>query len=166
MKPSALSVLLVASLAILPQPAQGQRIASLTHFAAPEPPTRRYSPTYWVEGAVIGAGVLATTGVWIRGVLCDIEASDCGGAAITSALVAGGLGAIAGALVGGSIRAAHQRPMRGHVAKAVLLGATAGALWGFGVFPRFCLNGCSSGEVALGVSSAAVGALAGLVVGL
>jgi hypothetical protein len=55
----------------------------------------------------------------------------------------------------------YPRPQRGHGAKAALLGAAAGAFSGFGVFSHFCLNGCQSGEVGLGISTTAVDALVG-----
>ena len=165
MRPLTLLVCWVAvGLAILPEVSQGQRIESLTHLAAPDPSTRRYPATYYFEGAVIGAGVLATTGAWFGNGLC--ESSNCAGAAAGAALVVGLLGGVAGTLVGGMFPAPHPRPQRGHAARAALLGATAGALWGFGVFPHFCINGCNPSEVRFGLSSAAVGALAGLLVGL
>jgi len=164
MKASALSVFLAVGLAIPPQTSQGQRIESLTQFA-PELSTRRYPETYYFEGAAIGAGVLATTGVWLGIVLCDPD-SNCHGANITPVLIGGVLGGVAGALVGGAFPAPHPRPLRGHAARAALLGTLAGAMWGFGLFTHFCLNGCNPGEVRFGLSTAAVGALAGLIVGL
>jgi hypothetical protein len=164
MKPSTLSVFLAVSLVILPQASQGQRIASLSHFAAPEPAARHYPATYYVEGAVVGAGLLATTGAWIGAGLCD--SSDCGGAAVTGAVLAGLVGGAAGALVGGMFHAPHPRPLHGHAVKAALVGTIAGALWGFGVFNHFCIDGCHPSEVRFGLSTAAVGALAGLLVGL
>jgi hypothetical protein len=84
---------------------------------------------------------------------------------VAGVLVGALLGGGVGALVGGSVPAPHPRPLRGHAARAALLGAIAGALWGFGVFPHFCINGCTTEEVAFGLSNAAVGALAGFIVG-
>jgi hypothetical protein len=143
-------------LVILPQPSQGQRIA--------EPPTRRYPPTYFVEGAVIGAGVLATTGAWFANGLC--ESHNCTGATVRTAVLVGLLGGAAGALAGGLFAAPHSRPLHGHAIKAALIGTIAGAMWGFGVFNHLCVDGCNPSEVRFGLSSAAVGTLAGLVVGL
>lgn len=135
----------------------------LWHF--PAPAVRKYPATYYVEGAVIGAGVLATTGAWFIG-SCDFDSGCAGpGPIVAVTLAVALLGGTAGALVGGMFPAPHPRPLRGHAARAALLGATAGALWGFGVFPHFCLNGCNASEVRFGVSSAAVGALAGFIVG-
>lgn len=165
MKPSTPFLLLAVGLVILPQPSQGQRIASLSHFADSEAPARRYPATYWVEGAVIGTSVLAATGVWLGIVLCDPD-SNCHGANFTPVLVAGALGGMAGALVGGMVNAPHPRPLHGHAVKAALIGTIAGAMWGFGLFTHFCMNRCNPTEVGFGLSTAAVGALAGLVVGL
>jgi hypothetical protein len=164
MKPSARSLSLVVTLVILPQASQGQRIASLTHFPPPDSTVRHYPATYWVEGAVIGTGLLAPTGAVLWGGLC--ESSDCTSAAITGALITGAIGAAAGALVGGMFSAPHPRPLRGHAVQAALVGTLAGAMWGFGVFTHFCADGCNPREVRFGISIAAVGALAGLVVGL
>jgi hypothetical protein len=154
---------LAAGLVIVPQASQGQRIASLTHFPSPDAPARRYPATYYVEGAAIGAGVLATTGAWLFGGLC--ESSDCHGAAIYGALLTGAVGAAAGALVGGMVNAPHPRPLRGHAAKAAFVGTLAGAMWGFGLFTHFCADGCNLSQVRFGISTAAAGALAGLLVG-
>ena len=55
--------------------------------------------------------------------------------------------------------------LRGQAVKTALIGGGAGALWGFGVFSQFCLNGCHSEDVVMGISTMAVGALAGLIVG-
>jgi hypothetical protein len=123
-----------------------------------------YPPTYYVEGAVVGAGVLATTGAWLGAGLCD--SADCTGATVTFALLTGVVGGVAGALVGGAFTAPHPRPLRGRPAKAALVGTVAGAMWGFGLFTHFCLNGCNPSEVRFGISTAAVGAIAGLLVGL
>jgi hypothetical protein len=170
MKPSALSVLLAIGLVILPQSSQGQRIASLTHFASREPSTRRYPATYYFEGAVIGAGVLATTGalLWYE-LSCHYseQRSDCApGRIIGAGLVGGFVGGTVGALAGGLIAAPRSRPLRGNSVKAALIGAGAGAIWGFGLFSHFCFNGCHSDQVVIGLSTTAVGALTGLVVGL
>jgi hypothetical protein len=167
MKPSTLFLLLTVSLVMLPQTSQGQRIASLTHFAAPGYPTRSYSATYYFEGVAIGAGLVGTTGVWFGWVVCQLSetTSGCTKPLVVFGLAGALLGGTTGALVGGLFPAPRPRPLRGNAPRAVLIGATAGALWGFGVFPHFCLNGCSREEVAFGVSNVAVGALAGLLVG-
>ncbi len=163
MKPSALAVFLAACLVIVPQASQGQRIVSLGHFP-PDSSPRHYPATYWVEGAAIGASLLGTTGAWLGAGFCD--SSDCGGAAVTGALIFGAVGGMAGALFGGMVNAPHPRPLRGHPAKAALVGTIAGAMWGFGLFTHFCADGCNPSEVRFGISTAAVGALAGLVMGL
>jgi len=169
MKPSALPVFLAVGLVILPQASQGQRIASLTHFAAPEPPARRYPATYYFEGAAIGAGVFGTTGAFLGyefGCHYSENQSDCAAGPIVAASLVGALiGGTVGTLVGGLFPAPHPRPLRGDPGRAALLGASAGALWGFGVFPHFCLNGCSTGEIVFALSNTAAGALAGLIVG-
>jgi hypothetical protein len=169
MKPSALFLFLAVCCVILPQTSQGQRIASLTHFASPESPARRYPATYYFEGAVIGASLLATTGALVAYELaCHYSdtGSDCRAVPVIEVGLGGALfGGTVGALVGGLFPAPHPRPLRGHASKAALLGAGAGALLGFGLFQQFCLNGCSSGEVGFSVSTTAVGALAGLIVG-
>ena len=170
MKPSTLFLLLAVSPVMLPQTSQGQRIESLTHFTVPEASTRRYSPTYYFEGAAIGAGVVATTAalVWYElGCHYSEQRSDCApGRIIGAGLVGAFVGGTVGALGGGLIAAPHPRPLRGDPVKAVLIGAFAGAIWGFGPFSHFCLNGCHSDQVVFGFSTTAVGALAGLVVGL
>jgi hypothetical protein len=149
MKPSTLFLLVAVGFVTLPQTAQGQRIASLMHFAVSEVP------------------VLATTGAFLGLALCELSetTSGCGGSTVAVTLGGAVFGGLTGAIVGGFFPAPHARPLRGHARRAALLGASAGALWGFGVFPHFCLNGCSSGEVAFALSNTAAGALAGLIVG-
>ena len=161
-------LVLAVGLVLLPHPSQGQRIASLTRFPAPEASTRRYPATYWVEGAVIGTGVLATTGAWAGLLLCTLAetSSDCTWPIVGIAATSGLIGGLAGALIGGMVNDPRPRPLHDHAAKAALVGAIAGAMWGFGVFTHFCLNGCNATEVRFGLSSAAVGALGGLLVGL
>ncbi len=129
----------------------------------------KYPATYYFEGAVIGAGVFATTGalVWYE-LACNWSdvTSDCRTGPILGAGVVGALfSGTVGGLVGGLFPAPHPRPLRGHAAKTALLGAGAGALWGFGAFSQFCLNGCRSENVVLSISTTVVGALAGLMVG-
>lgn len=170
MKPSALFLFLTIGLVIQPQASQGQRIASLTHFASAESLARHYPATYWVEGAVVGTSLLATTGaLFFYEWNChysDTRSSCTAGPILEGSLGAALFGGTVGALVGGLFPAPHPRPLRGHAVKAALLGTLAGAMWGFGLFTHFCLNGCNPGEVRFGLSTAAVGALAGLVVGL
>jgi hypothetical protein len=145
------------------------RAADGTLVGLGEPTARKYPATYYFEGAVIGAGVVGPTAALIFYELaCHYSdtGSDCAAGPIAEVGVGGVLfGGTLGALIGGAFPAPHPRPLRGHGAKAALLGAAAGALWGFGVFTHFCLNGCQSGEVGLGISTTAVGALAGLLVG-
>jgi hypothetical protein len=134
---------------------------------AGRPGARTYPATYYFEGAVIGAGVLGTTvALFAYEWACD-ESSNCDrtGRVVTGGVVGALLGGTVGALIGGAFPAPHPRPLRGHGAKAALLGAVVGAAWGFGLFSHFCLNGCSSGEVGLGAYTTTVGALAGLLVG-
>jgi hypothetical protein len=130
---------------------------------------RHFAPTYWQEGATIGAAVVGTTGAWIAyDLACKFSdtASDCRpGAVIAGGLVAGVVGGIAGGLAGGAFSARQPRPLRGHPVKATLVGAGVGALWSFGLFWHLCVNGCRSEQVAFGLSSTAIGALAGLLVG-
>ena len=78
MKPYALFLLLAVSPVMLPQTSQGQRIASLSHFAAPEHPTRSYSATYYFEGVAIGASLVGTTGVWLGWVVCQLSETTSG----------------------------------------------------------------------------------------
>jgi hypothetical protein len=161
--------------AMPPDASQGQRIADLsgawkvTPVGSPELSIRRYPATSYFEGAAIGAGVFATTGalVWYQfGCHYSEIKADCAARPIVAASLVGALiGGTVGALVGGLFPAPHPRPVRGNPVKAALIGACAGGLWGFGPFSRFCLNGCHSDQVALGVSTTAVGALVGFVVG-
>jgi hypothetical protein len=167
MKPSTLFLLLVVGSVMLPQPSQGQRIASLTRFPGSGLPARSYTASHYFEGAVIGAGVVGTTGVWFGWVVCQLSetTSGCTKPLIVFGLAGALLGGTTGALVGGLLPAPRPRPLRGNATRAALVGATAGALLGFGPITRFCLNGCTRLEVAYGVSNVAVGALAGLLVG-
>jgi hypothetical protein len=130
---------------------------------------RVYRPTYWVEGATIGAAIVGTTGAWIAYEFgckfSDLE-SDCATGRVLGAGAVGGLlGGIAGGLFGGAFSAPKPRPLRGHPVRSTVIGAGAGALWSFGLFWQFCLNGCRSEEVVVGVSTTGVGALAGLLIG-
>jgi hypothetical protein len=146
-----------------------RRTADGTLVGLGEPTARKYPATYYFEGAVIGASVVGATAAFLFYELA-CHYSDTGSACAAGPIAEAGVGAVlfggtVGALIGGAFPAPRARPLRGHGARAALLGAAAGALWGFGVFAHFCLNGCQSGEVGLGVSTTAVGALAGLLVG-
>jgi hypothetical protein len=150
-------------------PAAAQRrsdvLAPLTPVARQE--GRVYRPTYWKEGAAIGAAIVGTTGALVAYELaCEFSdvRSDCSLASVLAGAAVGGvLGGITGALVGGAFPAPEHRVRR--PARFMLVGAGAGALWGFGAFWQFCLNGCRSEEVALGISATAVGALVGWLIG-
>jgi hypothetical protein len=128
-----------------------------------------YRPTYWVEGATIGAAIVGTTAAWIAYELgCEFSdvQSDCNASRIVASGAVGSLvGGIAGGLIGGAFSAPKSHPLRGHPVRSTAIGAVAGSLWSFGLFWQFCLNGCRSEEVVLGVSTTGVGALAGLLVG-
>jgi hypothetical protein len=155
-------------------PAPGQAFARfrpvaepLWHF--PTPALRQYPATYYFEGAVIGAGLLGATGALIAyewGCHYSDSQSDCRAGPVIGVGLGGALfGGTVGAIVGGLFPAPHPRPLRGKPSKAALLGASAGALLGFGLLSQFCLNGCHSGEVEFNVSMTAIGALAGFIVG-
>ena len=117
---------------------------------------------------MIGTGILATTGTWAGLLLCTLAetSSDCTWPIVGIGATGGLVGGLADALIGGMVKAPQSRPLHGHAVKAALVGTIAGAVWGFGVFTHFCLNGCNPTEVRFGLSSAAIGALGGLIVGL
>jgi hypothetical protein len=126
-------------------------------------------PSYWLEGATIGAAVVGTTGALAFYELgCEFSefSEDCSfGTVLGGALLGAAVGGTVGALIGGNIPAPRERPLRGQQRTAALVGAGAGALWSFGLFFQLCANGCRSEEVVLGLSTTAAGALAGLLVG-
>lgn len=133
----------------------------------PEGRLRARPPTYWIEGGVIGAATMGFTVATIAAALCaDADTACEPGRVVLGSLAGALLGGTVGALVGGAITAPHRRPLRGHPARAAVIGATVGAVWSLGVLGRFCLNGCRTPVLAFGVSTAAVSALAGLFVGL
>ena len=126
-------------------------------------------PSYWLEGATIGAAVVGTTGAWVTYELSchfsDVR-SDCKATKVlVGGVLSGVVGGIAGGLVGGAFSAPRPHPLQGHPVRTTLIGAGAGALWGFGLFSRFCANGCRSEEIGLGLSTTTAGALAGLLIG-
>ena len=136
------------------------------------PPTvdsvRKYSPSYWFEGANIGAAVLGATTVFAAAGFC--ESGDGGtpcrpSVYLVSAAVGGVVGAGLGALVGGMFDAPHARPLRGHPGRAALLGAVGGAFWSVGFLCHGVGHGCGRGEPVFGISLSLVGALAGWLVG-
>ena len=136
------------------------------------PPTvdsvRKYSPSYWFEGAAIGAAVLGATTVFAAASLCGTGdgGGSCGPSVyIGSAAVGGVVGAGLGALVGGMFAAPHARPLRGHPGRAALLGAVGGAFWSVGFLCHGVGHGCGRGEPVFGISLSLVGALAGWLVG-
>jgi hypothetical protein len=163
--------LLLAACGLLARPVPGwaHRIASRFEAArVPAPDSaRRYAPTYWVEGATIGAAVLATTGAFLAAAWCDLDESgeSCGPAAYLGGVTLGGVvGAGAGALVGGLFDAPRPRPLRGHAVRAALIGAVSGAAWSVGFLCHGLAHGCGREEARFGISSSAVGALAGWLV--
>jgi hypothetical protein len=161
------SSLLLAIPALLP----AQRLTPYTWLrpGRAQTPQVRSQPSYWLEGATIGAAVVGTTGAWAAYELgCHFSdvSSDCKATKILAGGLVGGLaGGIVGGLVGGAFSAPRPRPLRSHPVRTTLIGAGAGALWGFGLFSQFCTNGCRSEEVALGFSTTGAGALAGLLIG-
>jgi hypothetical protein len=120
------------------------------------------SPTYWVEGATIGAAVVGTTTVLLAAGLCN--SSDSGscrpGLYVGAAALGGVAGAGFGGLVGGLFRAPHSRPLRGHPVQGALIGAASGAMWGIGLLCHGAGVRCAS-DLTVGLSFATVGALAG-----
>ena len=126
-------------------------------------------PSYWLEGATIGAAVVGTTGAWVTyefGCHFSDLRSDCKATKVLAGgVLSGVVGGIAGGLVGGAFSAPKPRPLQGHPVRTTLIGAGAGALSGFGLFSRFCANGCRSEEIVLGFSTTTAGALAGLLIG-
>lgn len=119
------------------------------------------------EGAVIGAGVLGVTSVFIAAGFCGLNesGSSCGaGAYLGAAAIGGVVGAGFGGLVGGLFDAPSPHPLRGHPGRAAFMGAVAGALWSVGFLCHGLGHGCGDLEAAFGLSSSAVGALAGLLV--
>ena len=110
MKPSSLFLLLIVSLAVLPQPSQGQWIAGPPRGPGPlrinelVNAPRELPRTYWLEGGIaggIGLGVLLS--VFVGG-LCDSD--SCSNAAVGAFAAGGAVGFVAGALVGGQFRKA------------------------------------------------------------
>ena len=131
------------------------------------PPARVYPPSYWFEGAAIGAAVLGATTVFMASAFCGYDDSDSSchpGVYVGAAAVGGALGAGVGALVGGFFDAPRARPLRGHPGRAALIGAVAGGVWGVGFLCHGLGDGCGSGESVFGISVSAVGALAGWLV--
>jgi len=142
-----------------------------TSVAAPvtaqERRERPHPPTYWFEGAVIGGAAMGFTVVTIAAALCADADNSCEPGTVALGGLAGALlGGTIGALVGGASTAPHPRPLRGHPARAAAIGAAVGAVWSLGVLGRFCATGCTAPVLAFGVSTTAVSALAGLLVGL
>jgi hypothetical protein len=129
---------------------------------------RTYPPTYWMEGAVIGAAVAGTTLGWIFYEVCGYDEAGSGcdaGNLLLGVGVGAVFGGVVGGLIGGAFTAPHAHPLRGHPVKAAGMGAAAAALWSFGVFSQFCTNGCSAPEVRFGLTTVAIGAMAGWLVG-
>ena len=164
---------LAATLALLCDPASVAAQRHAAYLVRVRDSTRAaqqvYRPTYWVEGATVGAAIVGTTGAWIAYEFrCEFSENppDCAVGPILATGVLGALlGGTVGGLIGGAFPAAKTRPLQGHPVRSTAIGTAAGALWSFGLFWQFCLNGCRSDEVAFGLSTTAVGALAGLLVG-
>ena len=159
--------LMITMLAVSPALAQRQPSAVTPASPLLLQQRRVYHPTYWKEGATIGAAILGTTCAWVvYGLACEFSdvSSDCSAWRVLAGGAAGGVvGGIVGGLIGGAFSAPEHR--RRQPGRFTLLGAGAGALWSFGLFWQFCLNGCRSEEVAFGVSITAVGAAAGWLIG-
>lgn len=126
-----------------------------------------HSPTYWLEGATIGLTVFGATASVIGAAVCaDVDSRCDAGDVLVFTGFGALLGGTMGGLIGGVFPASHPRPLRGHPARSAGIGAAAAAAWSFGLLARACLNGCRDDEVVLIVSTTAVGALAGLLLGL
>ncbi len=70
---------------------------------------RDIGPTYWQEGALIGAGVGALGGLLVGQFICEqSESRSCGTARVTAVLVSAALLALPGALIGGQF-SKHER---------------------------------------------------------
>ena len=129
---------------------------------------RVYAPSYWVEGATIGAAVLGATTVFVAAGFCGLDESGSPrgfGTYAASAAIGGVVGAGLGALVGGMFDAPHARPLRGHPERAALIGAVGGAVWSVGFLCHGLRDGCGRGEPVFGISLSLAGALAGWLVG-
>jgi len=127
---------------------------------------RVYPPSYWFEGAAIGAAVLGATTVFVASAFCGYGDTDWSCDPVTyagAAAIGGALGAGVGALTGGLFDAPRARPLRGHRRLAALIGAVAGAVWG-GFLCHGLGDGCGSAEPEFSISVSAVGALAGWLV--
>jgi hypothetical protein len=129
---------------------------------------RKFAPTYWFEGATIGAALVGTTTVIIAASFCAYgEGGSCRSTTyIGSAVVGGVIGAGLGGLAGGMFAAPHERPLRGQPGRAALLGAVGGAVWSVGILCHSVARCSGRGEASFGLSMSFVGALAGLIVGL
>jgi len=144
----------------LPPPVTAERRVAATE-------THPHSPTYWVEGAVVGGAVLGSTATVLVFEVCGDADGGCDvGDALLFSTAAYLLGGTIGSLVGGAFSAPHPRPFRGHPAHSAAIGASVAALWSFGLLAGACLNGCRDDEVVLIVTTMAFGALAGLLLGL
>jgi hypothetical protein len=149
----------------LPVGATRHPVVRLEGFAADptsathQEPAARHRYSFWLEGAALGAAIGGTTGAFIYYGLCE---SDCvPERALASAAVLGVLGAFAGTLMGAMVPSSRPRPFRGMPGAATLVGATAGAVWSFGVMNRACQGGCSGFEIRFGVATILAGGLTG-----
>jgi len=158
---------MITMMAVRPALAQRQPEAVAPVNPLPLQQRRVYHPTYWKEGAAIGAAILGTTCAWaVYELACEFSdvSSDCSAWRVLAGGAAGGVvGGFVGGLIGGAFSAPEPRVRQ--PGRFALLGAGAGALWSFGLFWQFCLNGCRSEEVVFGVSTTAVGAAVGWLIG-
>ena len=170
MTPRGSTTLAFAALAFVCPPAcaTGQQLPTALRAAATDSERihRHLPATYWVEGATIGAAIVGTTGAWIgHEFSCDSDSGCSTADVVVGGLVSGLAGGIVGGLIGGAFSAPHPRPFRGHPVQAAITGAAFGALWSFGLLLQGCTGGCGSEEVVFGVSTTAIGALAGFLLG-
>jgi len=137
------------------------------HDALSDIQSHPHTSTYWFEAAIIGVATVGATTALITITFCtDADVGCDAGSALLFGAAGMLLGGTVGALVGGAFPAPHTRPLRGEPARSALIGGVTGAIWSFGVFDRFCLNGCRPEEVAFGLATTAIGALAGLLASL